>query len=186
MMTARKLFLGFFAFAVTSMPLSLFSQTAPESDRVQEWLIEIRDIQTRLAPLEERALLEPDIEQQQAAVEHAVLAAMIEADSSVDAKLSRLREIVVEAGDARDDQARLDALGSEASGLQPAIARAREKALERPEIAAQVAAFRNALYERMGQLAPESRWMVARYGELQRLINASLRQGANPPPVRGG
>jgi hypothetical protein len=185
-MTARKLLLGFFAFAVTSAPLSLFSQTAPESDHLQEWLIEIRYIQMQLGPIEEQALLEPDIQQQHDALRSVLHAAMIEADASIDTKLERLREIRVEAEATSGDQGRLDALDSEASGLQPAIARARAMALERPEIAAQVSAFRKVVCERMGRIAPESREMVARYEELQRLINASLRQGSNPPLVLGG
>jgi hypothetical protein len=111
---------------------------------------------------------------------------MAEADPSVTEKVERLRAIMVEAGSTNGDQARLDALGSEAHGLQPAIQRAREKALERPEIAARAAAMKKAICERMGQIAPESREMVTRYQELQRLINSSLRQGPNPPRVIGG
>jgi hypothetical protein len=171
------------ALVLTSTPLSLFSQNAPDSN-LEEWVIELAYLKSQLAPIEERALLEPDLAQQQDALGEVMLAAMVEADPTVRTKLERLRAIALEARSTADPT-RLDALGAEAHALQPAIDRAKAKASKEPDVAAGTSAFRKALCDRMAQLAPESRGMVSRYEELERLINSSVRQGSSPRPVIG-
>ena len=182
-MLSGKKILTALAFVLTSTPLSLSSQNAPDSD-LAEWMIELKYIQTKLAPIEERALLQPDIAEQQHSLGEVVLAAMTEADPTIGAKVERLRAIALEAR-ATGDREKFDALGAEAHALQPAVDRAKAAALEKPEVAARMRTFRKALCERMAQLAPQSRGMVSRYEELERLINGSLRQGSSQIPVIG-
>lgn len=167
--------------ALLLMPLSLFSQSAPPPAQVEEWIVELNHIQMQLAPLEERALQDPTLAEQQQALGDDIRAAMIAADATVEAKLTRLREIMVAAQAAGGDMARLDALAAEAQSLQPAIERARGIALAQPEVEAKFKNFRKNLCDRMAQIDPASVQLVTRFEELERLIRSSLRQGATSP-----
>jgi hypothetical protein len=178
-MTARNRIVTPLAFALSLAPLSLFSQDAPPpTDQVEQWIVEMQYLQTQLAPIEEQALLEPALAQEQEVLGDAVLAAMIEADPTVEPKLARLREIMLEAHGSMGDDAKIVALAAEAQTLQPAVERAKGAALAKPEIEAMIAAFRKRLCDRMVEIAPEARQMVDRFEELEKMIKTSLRQGA--------
>jgi hypothetical protein len=148
---------------------------------VEGWIVELNHIQMQLAPLEERALQDPTLAQEQEALGDDILAAMIAADATVETKLTRLREIMVEAQAAAGDEARLEALAAEAQSLQPAIERARGIALARPEVDAKFKNFRKNLCDRMAQIDPASAQLVTRFEELERMIRSTLRQGATSP-----
>ena len=125
------------------------------------------------------------LQQEQDALGDMILAAMIQSDPTLDAKLERLRAIMVEAHAANGDEAKLTALATEAQSIQPHIERARAQALATPAVDTKVIAFRKNLAERMAQIAPESRPLVQRFEELERMVKASARQPATPTGARG-
>ena len=183
-MSTRNRFVTPMALVLSMVPLPLFSQSSPPAsiptDQVQLWIVEMQHLQTQLAPIEDQALQDPTIAREQEDLGNAVLAAMLELDPTVQPKLERLRQIMMEAHAYLGDDAKLQALAAEAGTLQPHIERARGAALARPDIETQMAAFRKNLCDRMVLIAPESRQMVERFEELEKLVRASL-QGANSP-----
>jgi hypothetical protein len=185
LMAPRKSIATLFAFMLFFLPLSLFSQGAPPSPQIQAWLSELKSIQERLAPVEQEALQDPELQEEQEAIGEAVLAAMISADSTVEAKLDRLREIMLEAHGLNGDGARLDALAAEVQAIHPEVERVRAEALTRPEVETKLKAFRKRVQDRMAQIDPESRPLVTRFEELERLIRQSLPGPTVQRPVRG-
>lgn len=176
----KALALFWMPLALFWMPLSLFSQGAPPQSnphppQVQAWMTELQQIQARLEPLEEQALEDPVLQEQQQEVSKAVLAAMVELEPAVPAMLEQLREIMVEARQANGDSDRLTALAAEVQQLQPQIARVQALALARPEVEPQVSAFREKLYARMAEIDSETPRLLARFEELDRLIRQAIQ-----------
>lgn len=173
------------AFLLSFFPLSLFSQGPAATPEVQGWLVELKDIQERLSPVERAALGDPAVQLEQEAIGEAVLAAMIASDPTVEAKLDRLREIMLEAHGVDGDGPRMDALIAEVQSIRPQVEQARGEALARPEIEARVAAFRRTVHTRMIELDPDCRELITRFQELERMIRQSLPNRSAPVPVRG-
>lgn len=166
-------------------PLTLFSQGAPATPEIESWLSELKDIQERLAPVERAALEEPGMQEEQEAIGSAVLAAMVQADSTVEVKLDRLREIMLAAHGSNGSDGEMDQLIAEIRELQPQVEEARAEALARPEIVAMLADFRKKVQTRMVSLDPASEPLISRFEELERLIRQNLPQRGARTPTRG-
>jgi hypothetical protein len=155
-------------------------QPAPEvqqpSPEVQQLLVERQQLEVRLGALQEQALENTELREQQTAVSDAVRGAMIEADPTMQEKLDRIEAIMEEARTAQGngDMERIAALTAEAETLQPQIQQAQATALARPEIEQQVDAFQLALRTRMVEIDPEAAELLDRLDELNRRIQAEI------------
>lgn len=167
-LTAVAAFACVFAPAVVSA-----QQPSPE---VQQLLVERQQLHVRLGELQEQALENEDLREQQTVVSDAVRGAMIEADPTMQEKLERIEAIMEEAREAQSaaDMDRIAALTTEAEALQPQIREAQAQALARPEIEEQVDAFQLALRTRMIELDPEAAGMLERLEEIERRIRAGI------------
>lgn len=171
---------AFLAIAMTGAAASGAVAQQPGSPtlpaEVQEWIVEMQELQQQLEPIHERALQEPELQQGQREVAAALRAAMIEADSSMEAVLERMEELMREARAAQQagDAERLLALGAEAEEIQPRLARAQAEAMEQPEVAARIAVFQARVHERMRQIEPAVGPLLDRFLELDRRITEAL------------
>jgi hypothetical protein len=178
-MTTRTLIMGAAAAALFATPATLSAQQQELPPQVQGWLIEMQQIETRLAPIQEEALDDPQIQQQQEAVVQAVRTAMIEADPSMAQIIDRMEALIVEARAAQEagDQERIIAVAAEAEEIQPAFARAQAEALEQPEVASRLDRFQENLHARMAQIDPEAPTLLARYRALEEQVAVAMRGG---------
>jgi hypothetical protein len=172
-LTAVAAFACVFAPAVVSAQQPSPQQPSPE---VQQLLVERQQLTVRLGELQEQALQNEELREQQTVVSDAVRGAMIEADPTMQEKLDRIDAIMEEAREAQSaaDMDRIAALTTEAEALQPQIREAQARALARPEIEQQVDAFQLALRTRMVELDPQAAELLDRLDELNRRIQAEI------------
>jgi chromosome segregation ATPase len=156
------------------VPLTAAAQQQPPAE-MQEWLMELQQVEARLVELQEEALEEEELSARQAEVTAAVRTAMIEADASIEGHLARLEQIMAEAREAQEtgNVERITELTAEAQEIQPAVAQAQADAMARPEIAERVEAFQNALHDRMAAIDPDARTLLERRQELTARIRAA-------------
>ena len=100
--------------------LSAQQQLPPE---VQEWAIELQELQSQLQPLQEQALQEPEIQAEQASVVEALFETMVASNPETAERIERLEELMQEAQSAQEagDAERIAQLSAEAAELQPQI-----------------------------------------------------------------
>jgi hypothetical protein len=167
-----------FAAAVLLLPVTAFAQSTAEQPpaEVQEWITEMQQIQARLEPVQDQALQDSELQQEQQQVGEAVRGAMVAANPAVAGQLERMEAILEEAraAQAASDADRIVALTAEARELQAELAQAQADALQQPDIEARVAAFQKNLHERMVQIDPESRALLDRLQELERRVRAAI------------
>jgi hypothetical protein len=159
---------------------AVFAQASPQPPpEVQQWIEEIQQIQTQLRPIQEQALQDPALQEEQAVVTDAVRQAIIEADSSMAGKLERMEKLTAEARAAQEagDTQKIGQLTTEAETLQPEIIDAQAAALEKPEIEAQVTAFQENLHERMAQLDPKSKPLIDKMKQLDQRVRKAMGAG---------
>lgn len=151
-------------------------QPAPPSPEVQQLLVEKQQLETRLGEIQEQALEDETLREQQTTLTNTVRGAMIEADPTMQQKLERIEAIMDEARTAQTagDVERIAALTAEAETLQPEIREAQARALAIPEIEQQVDAFQLALRTRMEELDPEASQLFDRLEEVTRQIQAQI------------
>jgi hypothetical protein len=167
--------------AALSMPASAAIAQAPQQPpaEVQQWIAEIQQIQTQLRPVQEQALQDSALQQEQAQVADAVRQAIIEADSSMASKMERLETLATEARAAQEagDTQKIAKLTGEAQTLQPEIYEAQAEALEKPEIEVQVSAFQENLHERMAQLDPKAKPLIDKMKQLDERVRKAMGAG---------
>lgn len=167
------------AFAATPLAVNAQQQTQPPPE-VQEWLQEVDQIQRQLQPVQQQALQDETIMQEQQRAADAVRAAMIRLDPTVEAGIDRLEAIMQEAQQAQatGDQQKIVALTQEAQQLQPQLAQAQAQALADPAVETQLAAFQKQLRDKMVEIDPDARPLLDRLAQLEeRLEEAVRRQG---------
>ncbi|MBR9989229.1 MAG: hypothetical protein KFH98_05695 [Gemmatimonadetes bacterium] len=167
------------ALAATPVALNAQQQAEPPQE-VQEWLAEVQQIQQKLQPVQEQALQDEAIQQEQQRAAEAVRAVMIQLDSTMDAKIERFEAIMQEAqfAQATNDQQTIAALTQEAQQLQPQIMEAQAQALEHPDVEPRVAAFQKQLRDKMTELDPDTKPLLDRLDQLEGQLRAAFeRQG---------
>jgi hypothetical protein len=164
--------------AVVAVPSAGWAQqeSGQPSPEVQQLLVERQELQVRLAEIQDEALEDEALQDQQDAVSAAVRNAMIESDPSMEQKLGRLEAMMQEARAAQvaGDTERISALTAEAQTLQPEIRRAQAAALALPEIEEQVEAFQLALRTRMSQIDAEAPALMERLEAVELRLQAQM------------
>lgn len=175
-MSFRRIAAGL-AVAAAVVPAAASAQANEQPPpQVREWIAEMQQIQMQIMPVQQQAMQDTALQEEQAAVTAAVREAIVEADPAMEAKLDRMDELMVEAraAQAAQDQEKLVELTQEAQTLQPEIASAQADALDRPDVEAKVLAFRDKLQARMVEIDPETKPLLERLQELDRLIGEAM------------
>jgi hypothetical protein len=173
--SAKYLFLAGL-FGPTALSAQGNEQPPPQ---VQEWIMEMQQIQRQVQPVQQQALEDEALRQEQEEVTKALREAIVQADPSMAAKLDRMEELMSEAraAQAAQDQEKIVALTQEAQTLQSEISEAQAEALARPEVDAMVVAFRENLHERMIEIDPATQPLLERLEELDGLVKEAMEGG---------
>jgi hypothetical protein len=153
-------------------------QPAPGmTEEVQGWVAEMQQLQQQLAPVQEQALQEPALQEQQQRVASTLRNAMIANDPAMAQLIDRMEALLLEAREAQaaGDHERIVALTAEAEEIQPRFASAQAEAMEQPEVAAEIEAFQANVHARMRQIDPDTGPLLDRFLELDRRVTAALR-----------
>lgn len=134
----------------------------------QEIMVELRQIQTQLEPIQQQALQDPELQTEQQDLGQRIQTAMVEVDPATPEHMARLQELVTEAqaAQAEQDAEAVNEIMTEAQGLQERLQEAQSVALERPEIAPRLEAFQERLQSKMVEIDPESEPLITRAQEL--------------------
>lgn len=175
----------FLSLLFLAAPLGLFAQQQGTIDpaqippEAQELIGELQQLQTRLQPIQQEALQDPEIQAAQQALGAEIQEAMAEADPSTPEKMQRLQELMVQAqaAQAEQDAAAMNEIVTEARALEQELQAAQAAAIESPELAPRVEAFEDRLLERMVEVDPEAESLLDRVQELNARLAAALGQG---------
>lgn len=169
------------AIAVALAPLFIAvaaqaQQNSTPPPEVQKLVEEMRQIQAELEPVQQQALQDQAIQQEQQAVADAVREAMVAADPENGPRLDRMEAIVEEAraAQAAGDSKKVAELTSEAAELQPKVEAAQAEALAKPEIEARVAQFQENLRAKMIELNPAAKDRIARLQALSEQLQKAI------------
>jgi DNA-binding transcriptional regulator YbjK len=170
---------GLLALTLLAVPAHVVAQDPvvdPEQQQVQDWLAELQQIQQRLAPLQARALEDPEIQASHQALEEMVRSALREEHPQFEEHIERIEALEQEAREAQQagDEQRLQELAGEHQQIQAELMGMQAQVLERPEVAARVEQFDTALRSHMAELDPEAPAMLERYEELQARLSEAL------------
>jgi hypothetical protein len=160
----------------TQQPAELPAQLPPE---VQEWVMEIQQIQSALASVQDQALRQdPGLQEEQERLSAAVQDAMLEIDPGIPEEAERMEALFQEAQAAQEaaDPDRILQISVEAQEIQQRFRQAQNQALQHPDIAPRLDAFQTRLQERMVEIDPEVAGRLERLDELERQVVAALQQ----------
>lgn len=165
------------ALAALLLPVAAQAQNGPPPPEVQRLIQEIQQIQAELEPVQQQALQDPAIQQEQKAVSDAVREAMVAADPANAQKLDRMEAIIAEArtAQAAGDSSKVAELTREAADLQPQVEAAQAAALAQPEIEARIAKFQENLRAKMIQLHPPAKERIERLETLSEQLEKAVR-----------
>jgi hypothetical protein len=182
------------AVAATTLPLTAAAQVRPMATEVPgtrsmappragaresviNWYGELQGISRHLQRVVDTALQrDPALRQARDRFVQSVERAMNAADPELPRLAQRVprMRVEMEAAQRRGDVNRVQALERENAQLQARFMRVRGTALNQPDIARQAHAYEEMLLRRMVQIEPLTETLLARSGELQRLLQSAL------------
>jgi hypothetical protein len=162
------------AFAV---PRAVAAQQVPAE--VQALIQEKTELDAKLLPLQQQALADPALKAQQEELGVAVRQAIVAANPGMEASLDRFEALMAEGRAAQQagDTAKIAALTTEARTLQPQIEEAQARALEQPELSAQITAFKSKVEAQIISIDPNARQLLDRSRELEQQILKAVNGG---------
>lgn len=142
---------------------------APEAEGQQELMTELRQVNQQLAGIEQQAMQDPELQEQRAATEATVIAAMTELDPETEQKLDRMGDLQSELQTAQQegDQEEMGSLLQEQRQLEQSLQQTQAQALEKEEVAASLESFRESLVSAMIEIDPTAEQLLERQEELQ-------------------
>jgi uncharacterized protein YecE (DUF72 family) len=159
------------------------SRTAAPAEResVSNWYGELQGLSNHLRRVHDQALRDPGLAQAREQLTTAIQRAMDAADPELPRLAARVQRMPAEIAAARQrgDTDRIPALERELAQIQARFVRVRSDVLRQPAIARQAHAYEERLRQRMIQIEPLTEALLARTGELQRLIQDALPQRRN-------
>jgi predicted nuclease with TOPRIM domain len=145
----------------------------PMDQEAQAIMAELQQIQQHLAQIEVQALESDEaLQERQEAVQDLVIGTMLELHPELESKFERMEQLQAEFAQAREaeDMERMQAVMSEAEGLQHDLMEAQADAMERPEVVQAIEDFRTQLVAKMHEIEPETEQLMARAEELARKL----------------
>ena len=136
------------------------AQAAPADEAAQ--------LRQKIGALQQQALQDPALKPAQDSFNVVLSAAMGRLDPAAPAKLARAQAIngEVEAARAANDNAKLNQLATEATGLQQYFATLQPRAMQDPQVQAARQVWLGRLFEKMKQIDPNAQQYVDRLTQL--------------------
>jgi hypothetical protein len=164
------------AAAAVLIPAGAQAQQPQLPDSLIPLVQELQQLQQELTGIQQRAMAaDTGLQQEQVAVQQAVERTVLEVDPAIAQQLERLEGMEGEfrAAQEAEDTERMQALMQEAQQIQARVQHAQAQALERPEVAERVAAFREKLVARMATVEPRTPELMNRMEELLARLDAA-------------
>lgn len=139
------------------------------SDSAQALMMEMQQVQQKLAQIQQKALEQsPALQQQRESLKQTVEDAMREDNPQIDQKLDRMQELRsdLQAAQQAEDGQQVQQLMTEARQIQQEVQQAQAQAMEREDIAEELDAFQDRMIEEMKKVDPETEQLLARMEEL--------------------
>jgi hypothetical protein len=157
------------------------SRSAAPRESVSTWYGELQGLSNHLQRVHDQALRDPSLAQAREQLTTAIQRAMDAADPELPRLAARVQRMPAEISAARrrGDTDRIPELERELAQIQARFVRVRSDVLRQPAIARQAHAYEERLRLRMIQIEPLTEALLARTGELQRLIQDALPQRRN-------
>lgn len=154
-------------------------QVSPE---IQGWLTEMQQLQAQLGPLQQQALQDPGLQEEQQRVTTLVQETMLQLDPTIPQQTQRIEELQQEAQTAQEteDVNRIMEIAAEAQQIQQRFVELQAEAMQSPAVAPQIEAFQSRLQARMIEIDPEAEARIQRLEELQRRLETALQQAPTP------
>jgi chromosome segregation ATPase len=145
---------------------------------VQELVMEMQQIEAELAPVQEQALQDAELQEEQQRVSTAVQTTMLQLDPSLPERTERFGQLQEEARAAQEsgDVQRIAELSAEAQEIQQHLGNVQAEAMQNPEVAPQLESFQSRLMARMIEIQPETEQWIQRLEELQQQVESALLQ----------
>lgn len=144
--------------------------TAAQEERSQqEIVLEMQQIQQQLAPIEQEAMQDRELQQTRDDLNQQVVDKIQEMDPEAESKLERIQKLQQELGVAQEegDAERSRELVGEMQEIQGQLQTLQAQALQDEQIAAEYVAFRDQVRERMVEIDPAAAELVERLDALQ-------------------
>lgn len=169
---------GLAAIALAFLAAPGLDAQEPEDEERQELTAELQQVAQQLVGIQQRAMQDPELQEEQAATEEKVIAAMTELDPEAQEKLDRMGELQGELRTAQEesDQQEIGSLLQEQRQLQQSLQQTQARAVQQEEVAASIESFRESLLAAMVEVDPQAEELLQRQEELQ----------AELMPPRGG
>lgn len=171
--TARLILI---AVAALAAPGALQAQApaVPENvpPEIAGWLAEIQELHIQLTTLQEKALQDPALAAQRDSLGNHIRVAMESIDPSLPESMERIEamEAQAAAAEAASDDAKLTELRAEAQQIEQQFLSVQQRALQQPELAAEISAFQSALEARILETDPEAPRLLERFQELEQKL----------------
>lgn len=167
----RRIFARAWIFAALTLVAAgpALAQQPEVTPEQQAMLQEFQQLQQRVAMVEQQAMQQnPELQEELANAQGAVIAAMIELRPETRDHLERLETLEGEIRSAQQaqDGERMQSLMLEAVSLTEQLNDAQAEAMEREDVAARLDAFQDHLLSRMVAIEPETEAMIARMQEI--------------------
>lgn len=144
----------------------------------QEMIMELQELQSQLQSIQQQAMQDPQIQASGEELGNRIQVAMAEADPATPDRIERLDQLMAEAQQAQAEQneARMTEIVTEAEALNQQLGAAQAEAIERSDIAPQIADFEAQVEAKMAEVDPEVERLIARLEQLNQELTALLGQ----------
>ncbi|HSU14319.1 hypothetical protein [Longimicrobium sp.] len=165
--------IAFLAAAALALPAAVAAQTTPAPAQpaapAAASADEAQQLQAKLGALQQQALSDPSLKPAQDSFTAVVNAGMAKLDPTAPTKLARATALQAEVAAARtaNDNAKLNALATEAQQLQTYFAGMQPRVAQLPEVQAARQVFLERVFARMKQLDPNAQQYVDRLTALR-------------------
>ncbi len=149
----------------------------PLPEGANQLIVEMTQIQNQLAPMQERAMQEPDLLTAGQTLGENIMKAMEEIEPETPTLIARLNElgVQVQAAQAAQDEAKVRMLVTEAGEIDQILQITQESAVGRPDILAMVTEYETKVHTRMRADNPDAAALMSRLETLNQEL-ASLLQ----------
>jgi hypothetical protein len=171
------------AVGLALLPLAATAQQMPGGElppEAQQLIMEMEQIHERLAPIQEQAMSDPEVQAGQEALRDEIQTTMGRIDPTLPQHIERYvaLEAEFEAAQAAQDQSRMRDIILEGQQIEQRLREAEAEAIQQPQVARELDNFQILLLSKMTQIEPEAGALVDRMTELNTRLQAIVTGGS--------
>jgi hypothetical protein len=164
------------------LPIAATAQQMPGGElppEAQQVIAEMERIHERLAPIQEQAMSDPEVQAGQEALRDEIQTTMSRIDPTLPQHIERYVALEAEFAQAQaaQDQNRMRDIILEGQQIEQRLREAEAQAIQQPQVARELDNFQNLLLAKMRQIEPEAGALVDRMTELNDRLQAIVMRG---------